>query len=226
MEMIKINLATFEYQNKRLAYPMLIGAAILLLLLSWYTVQISHRYQNEIFEYEKRVDDLEQMSVKRQKITASKEKELTEQEIKSLQDEIQFVNQRIIEDVFPWSGLLDSLETDIPDGITLSNFSISKDPSKAKLRGEARSMKEIGMFLANLEKSKTFRDSHLINLSINQSKNNQDTTGEESQSIDFEIESFFDMDQILQSSVHPRRSSPGHEGGKNLSRIQLHGVPS
>lgn len=198
MDSIKINLATFEYQNKRIAYPMLIGAAIILLLVSWYTVQTSHQYQNEIFEYEKRIDDLEQKGVTRQKISEDKKTKLSEEEIKSIQNDIHFVNQRIVDDVFPWNHLLDSLEVDMPNGVILSNFSISKNPTKAELRGEAKSMKEIGMFLANLDKSKAFQNSHLINLSINADSHDQNDVGSENQSINYEIESYFNIDQIIE----------------------------
>jgi Tfp pilus assembly protein PilN len=197
LNIININLATFDYQNKRFAYPMLFGAAIILLATSLYTVQTSYQYQNEIFEYEKKIESLTQKNVTRQKINKDVRPVLTKEEEESIRNDIDFVNERIIKDVFPWDRLLSGLEMEIPEGAFLTGFSTSKDFTKIKLQGKAESMKEVGMFLANLNNSTTFQNSELVNLSINQPNQFQTEAGKMMMQINFEIESNITIDQLL-----------------------------
>ena len=197
MEAIHVNLATFEYQDKRFAYPMLLGAAIILLLMSWLTVKLSYHYQNTIFEYETRIQHLEQKEVKRQKIKEESKQKLAEGEAASIQKDIDFVNDLIIKDIFPWGRLLNTLEVKMPNGVILENFTTSKDFTKVQLKGSAELMKNIGLFLTNLDEALIYRDNRLINLSIDQEDIPQDDMDNTSMPIKYEIESTIDLEQLL-----------------------------
>ncbi len=200
MDRILINLATFEYLDKRIAYPMLFGAAIILIAISWYMVKASYQYQNHIFEYEKRIESLDQKILTRQSIKQKTEK-IGKDETTSLQSDIVFVNERIKQDVFPWDRLLDALERNMPDRTVLLSISPSKGQTGLRLQGKAESMEEVGMFLKNLNQSTIFPDNRLVNLAVNREGGFQGGANGESGAIKYELESIIDMDQLLKGGI-------------------------
>ena len=188
METIKVNLATFEYQNKRFAYPFLIGALLLVLILSAYSIHRGIINHSEINEYEKRITQLEDRSLTGQKSNSTKRPELTSRDIESIKENAEFINRLIDMDTFPWDKLLDSLELMVPSDITLSSFSMSDDLDKVHLQGIARSIDDIGKFINKLNESDIYRDNTLISLSVSE----EDTaTGASGGKLDilFEMES-------------------------------------
>jgi hypothetical protein len=191
LETIKINLATFEYQDKRITYPILILAILIIFALSGLSFYVGSRNRTEIKEYEKKIEQLENTSLIKQKISDNKYYELTSGEIDTLKEDVNFVNQLIDMDTFPWGKLLDSLERLVPSGITLSNFNISEDLNKVGLQGMARSIKDIGVFIEQLNGSKVYGNNELISLTVSEENSDQvDTAGK--LDILFEIESYID----------------------------------
>lgn len=197
METIKINLATFEYQDKRLSYPVMLLTAAIVLVLSVFAIRSGLNNKIEIKEYEKKIAEQDQNIITRQRAN-NKENviRLKDSEIESLKKEIDFINGLIDKDAYPYDRLLDSLELYIPEGIVLSSFRLSNDLNKVVLEGKADSMNEITVFLNKLSDSKIYNNNSLLSLSIAQ----EDIIQEESISMDdgigFEIECSIDKDQV------------------------------
>ncbi|MBW1911627.1 MAG: PilN domain-containing protein [Deltaproteobacteria bacterium] len=197
MKTINLNLATFEYQDKRIAYPILIGAALIIIIISGFSVQFYLGNQNDIKEYEKKIARLEQEHMKRQKIYTAKHQDLDSGEIEAIQKEIDFVNELITKDTFPWDKLMNSLERNMPAGIKLLNFTISNDLKALKLQCKALSIRDISSFLNKLDGSKIYRNNNLINLSVAQKNVSQESGKGEGLVIKFEIESSVARDHLL-----------------------------
>ena len=196
MEPIKINLATFEYQDKRIAYPILISAILMIFALSGLSFYLGSRNRAEIEEYEKKIEQLEYRSIKKQNTDDNKFYKLNSEEIETIKNNVDFVNQLIDMDTFPWGKLLDSLERVVPSGITLSTFQMSDDMNKVELQGIARSIKDIGVFLEQLDGSKIYGINELISLSVSEENPSQGNTGGKLDIL-FEIESYIDKDHII-----------------------------
>lgn len=196
MEPIKINLATFEYQDKRLSYTVMLLTALIVLIVSIFSIRSAANTQTEIKEYEKKIAEQEQNIIKRQKIRKENIKKLNDAEIKSLKKDIDFVNGLINKDAYPYDRLLDSFELCIPQGIVLSSFKMSKDLDEVVVEGKADSMNEITVFLNKLNESKSYKKNNLLNLSISQKNNAQDEPISVDDGIKFEIECVIDGDKI------------------------------
>ena len=199
LETIKVNLATFEYQDKRFSYPILIAIALIVLVLSFIFAQMSMNNQAEIREYEIRIQRLEQEFVLKKRMKEEKSDHLKAKEIESIKKGIDFINKLIISDIFPWDRLLDSLETSMPSGITLLKFDMTKDQKKMILQCKAKSINEISTFLSQLNDSKIFRNNILKNLSVEQKNSSEENIQGKEFVVKFEIESRIARDALLSS---------------------------
>ena len=196
MEPIKINLATFEYQDKRLSYPVMLITALIVLLVSFFSIKTGINTQGEIKENENKIAEQEQNIIKRQRIKKENIKTLKDSEIESLKKDIDFINGLITMDAYPYDRLLDSLELSVPQGIVLSSFKMSKDLNKAVLNGKADSMDGISILLNRLNDSKIYKNNNLLNLSVAQENNTHEEAISFDNGITFEIESTIDKDQV------------------------------
>jgi len=196
LEPIKINLATFEYQDKRLSYPVMLITALIVLLVSFFSIKTGINTQGEIKENENKIAEQEQNIIKRQRIKKENIKTLKDSEIESLKKDIDFINGLITMDAYPYDRLLDSLELSVPQGIVLSSFKMSKDLNKAVLNGKADSMDGISILLNRLNDSKIYKNNNLLNLSVAQENNTHEEAISFDNGITFEIESTIDKDQV------------------------------
>lgn len=196
MEPIKINLATFEYQDKRLSYPVMLLTAAIVLILSVFAIRSGLNNQIEIKEYEKKIAEQDQNIVTRQRINMENIVRLKDSEIESLKKEIDFINGLIDKDAYPYDRLLDSLELCVPEGIGLSSFRLSNDLNKVVLEGKADSMNEIAVFFNKLSDSKIYNNNSLLSLSIAQENIIQEESISMDNGIGFEIECLIDKDQV------------------------------
>jgi Tfp pilus assembly protein PilN len=193
---LKINLATFEYHDKRIIYTVLVCVAAFVLIISGYNIHLGIKYQNEILEYEGKLARLNQNLVKKQRIKDTRKKTLKKKEIKAIQKKTLLVNTMITRDVYPWNLILDALEKKTPEGVVLIHFSPSKKPGKLTLRGYANSTEEISKFLKELEISGVFSRNVLLKLTVDK-KNMVYESDEVSPKIRFEIESSLKMKNLF-----------------------------
>lgn len=209
MEPIKVNLATFEYYDKRVAYTLILCAAAALLLISAYQIHVGLRHQAEVFEYQEKIDRLNQQFIKRQRIPLDTRAELPKAEARKIDEQVRLVNELILSDVFPWDGILGELERVMPRGIILKSFSLVEGWRRVSLKGHGRSMKEITLFLQAMEASELFEKNVLARLSVEQGPS-PPQTGEGELTVPFEIESQIVLDRLL-----------GMEGIAGYSKAQV-----
>lgn len=196
MEPIKINLATFEYQDKRLSYPVMLITALIVLLVSFLSIRTGINSQGEINEYEKRILSQEQDSIKRQQIKKETARRLKDTEIESLKKDIAFINSLIKMDAYPYDRMLDTLELCIPGGIVFSDIKMSKDMNMMTLQGKADSMDKITVFMNSLNDSKIFKNNNLLTLSVSREGSSQVDSLSADNGIAFEMECSIDKNQI------------------------------
>jgi Tfp pilus assembly protein PilN len=193
---IKVNLATFEYYDKRVVYSLILGAAILVLMLSAYTIQLSFRYQSDIFEYENKLVRLEQGLVKRQHIRNGIKVTLGKDLIKTIKGDTAFVNRLIIMDIFPWDHVLDGLEKEMPEGMILKSLAPGSTQAALTMKGESSSMAEISLFLSRLERSGMFEKTILSKLSVEQNASQKENENERPKIL-FEIEAALRINDLV-----------------------------
>lgn len=196
METIKINLATFEYQDKRLSYPVILVVSVIVLMISSLSIKAGLNRQAEIKEYEKIISEREQSTLKKQQI--EKTPRLKDTEIESVKNDASFISGIINQHAYPYDRLFDALEASAPNGVVISSFGMSKDFNKVILDGKADSMNNITLFLNNLNVSKIYKNSNLLSLSVSRENNAEEKSVSVGNGITFEVESLIAKDQIWQ----------------------------
>ena len=193
---IKINLSTFEYQDKFLAYPIMVFAAFVILALSAYNIHLAMRYEHEILDYEQRLARQDQMQAEKSKKVRDQLKKFKEEDIQSIREDAHFVNKLIIQDTFPWDQVLNAIEIYLPSRAILLSFALSEDREKIKIEGKTHSMTEITQFLSRLEASSVFEKSALLDLTI---LSGDSTRNEQRKAMDikFQIESLLRVGKLL-----------------------------
>ncbi len=192
---IKINLSTFKYQDKFLTYPIMLLAALIVLAISAYNIQLALHYQHEILDYEQRLAHLEQVRALKQKKNKDQLQKVEDKEIQSIREGVRFLNKLIVEDAFPWDRVLDVLEKHTPPEVVLLHFALSDDRQKVIIKGATRSMAEITRFLSGLEQSKVFKKNALINLVVT-SESMAQNASDQAMGIKFQIESILRIDKL------------------------------
>jgi Tfp pilus assembly protein PilN len=196
LETIKINLATFEYQDKRLSYPVILVVSVIVLMVSSLSIKAGLNRQTEIKEYEKIISEREQSTLKKQQI--EKIPRLKDAEIESVKNDANFIGGIINQHAYPYDRLFDALEASVPNGVVISSFGMSKDFNKVILDGKADSMNNITLFLNNLNVSKIYKNSNLLSLSVSRENNAEERSVSVGNGITFEVESATAKDQIWQ----------------------------
>jgi len=192
LETIKINLATFEYQDKRISYPVMLLVAVMVLIISSLSIKAGLNGQSKIKGYETSINEREQGLLKRQ---IKESPRLKDNEIESIKNEANFINGIINQHDYPYDRLLDPLEACVPQGVVLSSFGMSKDFNRVILNGRADSMNDITLFLNNLNNSTIYKNSNLMNLSVSPEGKTPEETAS-SAGITFEIESAIAREQV------------------------------
>jgi len=197
MEKMNINLATFEYDDKRISYPLLMGAVLIILIISGLSVHFFLNNQMDIKDYEKNIARLGQENIILGSNNTSIYQKMDSLEIETIHKEIDLINELIIKDIFPWDKLISNLERNMPTGIKLLDLTMSDDLSKLKLQCKAVSVRDISSFLTQLNSSKIYRNNNLLNLSVAQENVLQESQKGENLVIKFEIESSVVKDQLF-----------------------------
>jgi Tfp pilus assembly protein PilN len=194
LDAIKINLASFEYQDKRLSYTVMLVIAAIVLIISGLSIRAGLNAQADIKEFERNVTEQEQTMLKRQQI--KQVPRLKDGEIESIKNNVNFINGIIYQHAYPYDRLLDSLEVSVPKGVVLSTFGMSKDFTKVMLNGKADTMNMITQFVNNLNNSAIYKNSNILNLSVSQENNSQKESASMGPGITFEVESAIVKDRM------------------------------
>ncbi len=170
MDPIRVNLATFVYYDRRVAYVTLVIIGLFLAGITLFNLNRGVYYQEEIGSYNGKIKRLEKQLSKRKQTREKILKKLKGEEMQIIREGAKLVNRIIVKDVFPWDRLLDAIETDMPNGVTLREIKVADDFSRLTLSGFAETPKDIAQLLKNLKKSGLFEKSLLTQLSVEEKK--------------------------------------------------------
>ena len=108
MEPIRINIATFEYLDKKII--LIISALVIFVaLMTVLNTSLYLSYRKQISEFEKKTSRIEKNMEQNMSKT-----DINDEEWESLQQRAISANQIIVKDAVPWSRLFDVLETKVP----------------------------------------------------------------------------------------------------------------
>ena len=195
MEPININLASFEYVDKRQTVVMFAVIAIVLSIISAFNVRLYAKSRDEKSRYETKISLLnKRLNNGRQ---AQLEKiEFGEEEKKTLRNKADFANRLIASDVFPWNQFLDMLERKIPNDLILSKIAPNDNYSKLTISGYAGSTRKVTFLLKRLEDWDVIQQSTLLKLQVEQDGSQENVRGIVPK-IEFEIESDLRPDKLF-----------------------------
>jgi len=150
-----INLATRVYVDQRLVGRVcFVVITLLLLVLSWNTFSVFsnlgelRRLRADIATYERRLN--------------SRPKDVPEREYTRQLAEIDFFNGVIERKSFNWLGLLEQLESSLPEGVTLISLVPDTKIGEVKIEGRARSFANLRTCLEKLNESGAFAEVLLL----------------------------------------------------------------
>ncbi|MFW5811261.1 MAG: PilN domain-containing protein [Thermodesulfobacteriota bacterium] len=161
---IRINLATLEYVNPRLAHLMMIGAALTALVVTGCNIRHHFELSKEIHNYTARIQSLEQKQAER--LAERGSVGLDEKEMDAVKKNVRFVNRLIARDVFPWDLVLSAIETGMPENIYLESLAPKEPFSKIELKGYATSLSEVSNYLKEKETVDLFRNFELLKIDL------------------------------------------------------------
>ena len=203
MDPVKLNLATFNYYDKKVATVALVMIIFFLGGLSLYSVTRAVQGKREIVIYENKIKRLEKSLAKSKKAREKVREKLKGEEMRAIREGTAFVNRIIAKNVFPFDRLLDGIETSIPTGMVLESLMVAEDFHTISMKGVAESSAEIDLLLGRLKKSGLFERNLLTKLSVKELGKNGDAQAG-TQGMRFEIESKLSIDELF--------SAKGYEG--------------
>ena len=166
MNPIKINLAK-PRANQRTDYAVI---TVMISVLLAFAGTNGYQYINMQKEIQKYDATLARQYIVRQAAKQRSQKihdmTLSATEIEILKDKSEFVNRIILEDIFTWTGMLDLLETTIPQTMIVNHLATSDDLSELTLKGRLASTQELGLFLKKINAADLFKNSILSAISV------------------------------------------------------------
>ncbi len=193
-------MATFEYVNKKFAYAILTVAFSIGLLMACYNyycytvnTTLIHEHQGKIARVQQNYKNIK-IKIKKKNDT----KQIHKNDMQSLHHDMTFINSLITRDVFPWDKFLDKLETNTPESITVTDFSLSDNFSKLVLNGNTKSSEDISLFLKRLEKTYLFKNTILSKLNTIIGKHNHPETVT---NLHFTITCMLNTDKFFQENM-------------------------
>jgi hypothetical protein len=166
MNPIQINLAKPKV-NRRTDFAVII---VMISVLLAFTGVNGYRYINTQKEIQRYDETLVRQQLIRQAAKQRSQKtqglKLSATEIKNLKDKSEFVNRIILEDIFAWTGLLDLLETTMPQTMIVSLMATSDNLSELTLKGRVASTHELSLFLKKINAADLFNNSILSAISV------------------------------------------------------------
>jgi type IV pilus assembly protein PilN len=162
----KINLATRTYINKKKVNSTIAAAIMVLLFLFLVQIKIYSRNAGEISRISslKTADD----AGFKKKVPG-----FTEKDYVKLTNDIKFCNSLIEKKTYDWVGLLNRLESVVPDGLTLTSLEPDSEEHTLKLTGNSLNFGVMRHFMENLEASDFFSNVYLYKQDEKETKENQ-----------------------------------------------------
>ncbi len=184
MEPIRINIATFEYIDKKLVFIMAVVATALI-VMSAVNVNLFFKYSDRISECGNKALRIEKVFAEKNILENRIKDEIgTEKSEKILYRAIA-ANRMIIQDIFPWSRFLEIIETKVPNGIVIHSIIPSDDYKNLIIEGKATSERKIAFFLKRLAEWDLLKNSILTEFSMETDSN--DRFNKEGSAVSFSI---------------------------------------
>lgn len=196
MQPIKVNLASFDYFDKRPVYLMMIVSIIVVLIISAYNFHLYNLGQRDIYTYKEKIAKSEIEWKKQQDRQNKNNIKISEEEKKILRSHADFVNRLIATDIFPWNQLLSMIERKVPNGLVLTEIVPSDNYRKLVLAGLASSTRKITFFMKRLKGWKVIQETVLLNLNLRKKDLSINAEGKK-QDIEFRIESTLRVDRLF-----------------------------
>lgn len=159
------------------------------------------------YHYDQRGDvcleKIQRLSERRKAILAAEEARKTEmkdKDVASTKAHVQFVNQVILKDVFPWTRVLGAFETALPTEVYFDAFEPTDGFGVVALRGHARSMSEVSAYLKDKESEEIFQKIDLLKIDVD----SESTAAINRLPVRFEIESLLDFKALLPEAAYGR----------------------
>ncbi len=203
MEPIKVNLASFEYFDKRPAYMAIISSVIIVLIISTYNFHLYNINQHEINNYEKKIAKSEEEWKKQQQLQKKSKIRIKKEEIKILKSNADFINRLIATDIFPWNQFLNMLERKVPKGLMLNKITPTDNYRKLILTGLSSSTRKITFFMKRLKEWNVIQESVLLNLNLKREGTTVEANGNLPE-IEFRIESTLRIDKLFAETGYGR----------------------
>jgi type IV pilus assembly protein PilN len=120
---IHLNLASRPYRDYT---PVNLAAAtmfVLMLLLAWFNIDTAVRYRVETRNTRAKIAQVEAQTRREKELEAIAQRRLAGIDIKFLDEQTRFINQKLAERAFSWSALLDELESVLAEDVRLLSVS-------------------------------------------------------------------------------------------------------
>jgi Tfp pilus assembly protein PilN len=195
LDPININLASFEYVDKRQTAVMFVIIGIVLLMVSAYNVRLYSKSRNDKSNYEKKILQLNK-KIQNGRQAQFEKVDIGEEEKQALKNNADFANRLIASDIFPWTQFLDMLERKIPSDLVLNKIAPNDNYSKLTISGYAGATRKVTFLLKRLKDWDVIQQSTLLKLQVEQDGSKGDVRGVVPK-IEFEIESNLRPDKLF-----------------------------
>lgn len=155
-----LNLASRRYVNKRALHYGFFAALCILLLFGGREVSTLITSNNALQLNQRRLVETRQQL---QALRGGPIRTLSIEERASLEKEFSVVADLLALDAFRWTELLDRMEKLLPKGVSLNAFRPDYKKKSLNLSGNARTLKDMRIFLDRLLKNENFRQVYLKN---------------------------------------------------------------
>jgi len=160
MEPIRINIATFEYLDKKIVF-IISALVIIVAIMTALNTSLYLAYKSRIAEFEQKTARIEKSMEK-----DSGKTDISAEEWEHMQRRVISANRIIVKNVIPWSRLFEVLEKNIPNGILIESVNPTNDYRTLIIEGKADSERMIALFMNRLKEVEFLNDSLLTEFSI------------------------------------------------------------
>jgi hypothetical protein len=116
---IHLNLASRPYRDYTPVNLVAATMFVLMLLLAWFNIDTAIRYRVETRNTRAKIAQLEAQQRREKELEASAQTRLASIDVKFLDEQTRFINQKLAQRAFSWSALLDKLESVLAQDVRL-----------------------------------------------------------------------------------------------------------
>ncbi len=155
---LNLNLASRRYVSKRALQQGFVAVTVILLFFGAWEVSTLISSNNAL---QVNQQHLGEVKFQLQELRGGPQKTLSIEERAALEKSYSIAVDLLKRDAFRWTALLDRMEGLLPVGVSLTDFKPAYKKKSLSLNGQARSLKEMRIFLDQLLKSKDFAQVYL-----------------------------------------------------------------